>query len=427
MAKININFNETNYSIDEANLAPATDALKAHLETLGGGEGGFPEYGTDWKFKEEISAQAFEEIFAAYPEDIYYGISIGRTEKWTISVTRATNENGFFGNLITLPENKAVYFITCQDSDAIDDREYACFDGWTEAEFTALNEALAAMYNEPAMIKGWHTRDYKKNEFYASSAPVISSVPESFTEIDLELLSAFFSTAGGDLDITLDGAVYKVDSTKLAPATSSLIAHIETLKGGEGGDVVELGKEYQFKDAEAMTAIEEELGVKIPISSLNYIANEGWHVVFACFAEPVRIFAVDKESELFLLADIDANPLFSYNCKDFTFKEGEVNITVPRGWYAGELLVTGIPEFEFINDTTVICKTIEPPTVLFPTAQEDFDTKLTMEQISLFFDLGGSDTTITINGVEYLVDSAKLADAKSALAAHLKALEDASN
>lgn len=165
------------------------------------------KWNTDWKFKEEISAQSFEEIFATYPEDIYYGISIGSTEKWTVSITRATNENGFFGDLITLPSNKAVYFILCQDSEGVDDREYACFDGWTEEEFAALNEAFIAMDLGPAMIKGWCTRG--RNEYYASSAPIISAVPESFTGIDLELLSAFFELekidGWGDITVNVAG------------------------------------------------------------------------------------------------------------------------------------------------------------------------------------------------------------------------------
>jgi hypothetical protein len=62
MAKINILFDEKNYSIDEANLAPATDALKAHLETLGGG--GTLEYGKEYTFKDVITREDCEKYIA---------------------------------------------------------------------------------------------------------------------------------------------------------------------------------------------------------------------------------------------------------------------------------------------------------------------------------------------------------------------------
>lgn len=39
MAKIDISFNNKNYSIDEASLSTATDALKSHLSTVMNGSG----------------------------------------------------------------------------------------------------------------------------------------------------------------------------------------------------------------------------------------------------------------------------------------------------------------------------------------------------------------------------------------------------
>ena len=67
MAKININFNETNYAIDEANLAPATDALKAHLGTLGSG-GDTLKYEKEAQFKDVITLADFEAYVSAGAE-----------------------------------------------------------------------------------------------------------------------------------------------------------------------------------------------------------------------------------------------------------------------------------------------------------------------------------------------------------------------
>jgi hypothetical protein len=209
------------------------------------------EWDTDWKFKEKIPAQAFEEIFATYPEDIFHDISlhIGSTEKWDISIGRATNENGYFGNLITLPDNKCVYLLECADNDTFKERCYICFDGWTEEEFTALNEAIIATDNGPTMAKGWCTRDYDNKTHYASSAPTISAVPESFTSIDLALLSALFELE------KIDG--YGPVTVAVAPTVEPItITENGVYPVPKGQGVPEFGTDWKFKEKITIADIE---------------------------------------------------------------------------------------------------------------------------------------------------------------------------
>jgi hypothetical protein len=234
MAKINILFDEKNYSIDEANLAPATDALKAHLETLGGGEGGGSglDYGKTVTFKKYLSI----EDLAAFIQ------SLGLSKLTDLYTMIAADTNVGLAQILG---------ITISSNGLYVQLHYQLLQPKTDGTRPTVIEHLVYEINEDGSHYAWENGLAGEILNEPPTITILSAPPEPQYEISqFEPLFDLSSIAGteGDLDITLDGAVYKVDSTKLAPATNSLIAHLETLKGGEGGGTgLEYGKEYKFK------------------------------------------------------------------------------------------------------------------------------------------------------------------------------------
>lgn len=271
MAKHYINFDEKVYKIDEANLAPATDALKAHLETLGGGGGeGTLEYDKEAQFKEVITSadlikylkaiESYKDVYAPQGVTMYADESLQLDMLIGIQDPTATLVIQLFMTTDMFVENDTDFAFIYENmgnigagiSMTVDNKAFVYL---LNNETIKLFEGKVANLDPyMSLTDGWYEADISDPQnptFITTDAPTVTFEKDVVTiEPDISVYSSFFDLGGssGNLDITLDGAVYKVDSTKLAPATSSLIAHLETLKGGEeGGSGLEYGKEYTFK------------------------------------------------------------------------------------------------------------------------------------------------------------------------------------
>lgn len=160
----------------------------------------------------------------------------------------------------------------------------------------------------------------------------------------------------------------------------------------EGGGAVEYGKEYQFKDAEAMTkALPEinEIISSIPETDGAKIicTNTGNGTMLATMPDAIVIG--------------NSNGMIaSYRAVELSREMSGTTIILPTGWYSG---MGGIDTNEALkggtdatDDPTVrIVRTIEPPTFVFPT-EGQLETTLTMEQISLFFEVAGTKTVLSV-------------------------------
>lgn len=544
MAKINILFNGAEYAIDEANLAPATDALKAHLETLK--EQGVPEFETAWKFKDTITIDEIKQVASHYPPDeqgnhtIYWDTGCGlQITILDLDTFLPQVEPDF------VPEGKmgTAYQVVYNPWTGYTGDIWLYFDRseLTDYGYEIFSQAMEVP-SSPDKLPGWFQVE---NGEVVATGPTIPVVPES-SGINPAYVAPLFDVPGvdGNLPITLDGAVYKVDSTKLEPATNSLIAHIETLKGGdEGGSGLELGKEYKFKDiiteadfatyfsAIDMTEAEANGFVHssgalylIKSSSFNAISKNasddtmyviestsgiyisgtsnmpaGWYsenmepitaptVVIPTDAtmpttpENTAVFfdipsaggtlefgtdwkfkekitAADVEEVFTNYALDEQNRRINYQGEDFHLNirqmGGDIStspLSIEFQYPVAEDPMTNLHLYyccEHLSDEQkqqissalpfpLDCwaaggseseapSESKAPTI--PSVSES--TGINPEYVAPLFDLGGGgnegDTKIVINGVEYPVDSAKLAEAKRALAAHLQALEDASN
>lgn len=270
MAKINILFDSTEYAIDEANLAPATGALKAHLETLGSGGG--LKYDEEVQFKEIITSADLIEYLKAIEsyKDVYapQGVVMYKDESLQLHMiscienptARIYLSIQCFMTADMFVENGTDFSFVYENMGNI-----GAAIGWTMGDesygYILNNETIKLFEGKVAgldpymsLTDGWHKADISdplNPTFITTDAPTVTFEKDVITiEPDISVYSSFFDLGGdeGNLDITLDGAIYKVDSTKLAPATNNLIAHIETLKGGdEGGSGLEFDTPYVFK------------------------------------------------------------------------------------------------------------------------------------------------------------------------------------
>lgn len=351
MAKININFDEKVYSIDKAVLAPATDALKAHLETLGGGESGGSglDYGKTVTFKEYLSVEdlvAFtQSLGLSNPTDLYT-VMAADTNVGLIQFLGITiSSNGLYLQLhYQLLQPK-------EDGSGSTVVEHLVYEINEDSSHYAWENGLAGeILNEPPTIT------------------IFSPHPAQQYEISqFEPLFDLSSIEGneGNLDITLDGAVYKVDSTKLAPATNSLIAHIETLKGGdEGGSGLAEGEEYKLRSditAEALIKLEKELA---------YSQADGMYIVFISGGDMLcEIPAGQMGNTLPMLFVASSDIVYLYALED-------VDGGFVKGW---NLMEGGQPE--------------GAPSLTIPSPFESFNNQYSLDELAVFFDIpsaGGS-------------------------------------
>lgn len=304
MAKININFDEKVYSIHKEVLEPATDALKAHLGTLGGGnEGGTLDYDKEVKFKEVIT--------------------MADCEAYANNATPKSND----GSLVTYfcfssnPNAPAPPFLSAVIG--ADFATFMCMPSTMAIYFYACNaEKCSEVDGNPQFAEGdgWYAIGQDGSE-QKTTAPTITISEGVTMAADLATTAIFFDLGGneGDLDITLDGAVYKVDSTKLAPATNSLIAHLETLKGGEsGGGVPKFGTDWKFKDVitpdEIKAVASHYTPNEIGVYSIRWEESLGLQVTIMDLDAILPQLAPDfvAESKMGTLYQVTYNPWTTY-------------------------------------------------------------------------------------------------------------------
>lgn len=186
MSKLNIIFNGTDYSIDEAALASAKDSLKTHLSTVMNGSGG------------GLATITWDGVVG---DRVFIEQDDG-----TIHVKVSDNPvtiDDLVGATVTLTVNDSTYNSTI-DRESIYDFGGIAVTASVIAVFAADN----AMSLEPGVYFLWNEDGY------------ISSLTFPST-----------SSAGSTI-ITLDGTSYQVDPTKLQVATDNFVAHISTLTGG---------------------------------------------------------------------------------------------------------------------------------------------------------------------------------------------------
>lgn len=353
MAKINILFNDVEYAIDEANLAPAADALKAHLETLGSGESGTLEYDKEAQFKEVITLADFEAYVSAGAE----AMGIKETSKQYMFFADA--EVSYPACIVEIANDYSwafLMFITAE----MPAPTYIYRIGEGEGQFS-----LEGMDGD-----GWYYNEDGGSTVTKSTAPTAVIPQDAVMSADLETTAIFFDLGGssGDLDITLDGAVYKVDSTKLAPATDSFIAHLETLKGGEGG-TLEYGKEVKFK--KVITA-EDCQAYIAKAGSPEAVAGADTYFLGCRYF--LMVYNLGDTVAYYLHWEDPAAPLYAIGLQ-------AVNPSMPvDGWW----LMSASGEYT----------SAEPPTVIFD-ENESLKMSADLETTAIFFDLGGGSGEVT--------------------------------
>lgn len=180
-------------------------------------------------------------------------------------------------------------------------------------------------------------------------------IPQSaFTNLHVETFSITYTTGSGNegnLDITLDGVVYKVDSAKLAPATNSLIAHIETLKGGnESGSGLEFGKEYKFKDVITEADCEYYIagsngGIEIPDGRAYILCDAVEFVTIPVDTSIVYMITVvsnDGENKTYILNGNVLGVEDGWQLADKTSTNAPTIIVAEHGQMSADLATTSI-------------------------------------------------------------------------------------
>lgn len=196
MAKINIPFNGTDYSINESALVSAKDSLKTHLSTVMNGSGGGLEPITfDGVVGDRVTT-------AGYGQTTYVKVS-----------DAILSADDLLGAIVSLSNGNDILLISDYIMQATGGVAIAEAMMVSVAEVEAFSESISLNFSETGT-------------YFAYPA-----------DASLYITSITFAggSTGGDTTITLDGTDYSVDSTKLSTATDGFVAHIGTLTGGEGG------------------------------------------------------------------------------------------------------------------------------------------------------------------------------------------------
>lgn len=232
------------------------------------------------------------------------------------------------------------------------------------------DQGVAELHGVPCA--GW----YDENDNLCD-APVITISSNTDVDGTLKMVgSELFqgSSTGGSTTITLDGTSYQVDPTKLQVATDNFVAHIETLSGGGGLEpitwdgVVDGRPTIQFFD-----------------------------------------YTVVKVSDTILTADNLANSTMTSNTGAEYPMPTNYIITVGGAVAALEGAIVSV------SDVNV---DVGGQLFVFPETGTYFADRLGGEYIQSLTFAGGStggDTKLTIGGVDYMVDSAKMSKAVAEL------------
>ena len=254
MSKLNINFNNSEYSIKESALASAKDSLKTHLSSVMNGSGGGNTITWDGVVGDRI------EVVIDDSDDGY--MSFVKVSDIVLSA------DAYVGSTITLGGSSGSMSITLEPS------MIAEMDGVLVAgEFCVLTVPEANFATNLGLLPF--------DIVFPDAGTYFVLTPNQY------VTSATFTSSigGGSTIITLDGTQYTVDSTKLSTATDGFVAHIGTL-AGEGGGLEPItfdgvvgdrvttagyGQTTYVKVSDAILSADDLLGAIVSLSNGNDI------------------------------------------------------------------------------------------------------------------------------------------------------------
>lgn len=354
MAKIKIPFNGTDYSINESALASAKDSLKTHLETVMNGSGGGEleiAIGKTLTFKSHIEAKDLP-----LGADDNTGEEFYRYEAGNFSTTWNVGKmNGGLVISVNFPDVTYAYF------DDISGQQF----GMPAHTWFSYRDKLP-LDSPPSIVVGKeHMED---GEFVGDSEWFETYCIQPLTKWSALFEGGASGSAGGDIIITLDGADYSVDSTKLSTATDIFVAHVETLAGGGGLEPIT----WDGVIGDRVTVTFDGL-MHVKVSDTVFSADD---LIGATISVGSGETGPVDESQVYSIPNV------------FT--------------------IYG----EFVTSVADTAQTLEQTGLSYPETGTYFASG-NVYIASLIFAGGstGGDTKLTINGNEYPVDSAKLSDA----------------
>lgn len=346
MAKININFNGSEYAVDESKLSAATDSLKTHLLTEMKGEGG--------------------------------GLA-------------PITYDGVVGDRVTVAYGDTLTFVKVSDK--------------ILSKNDLIDATLTGHNVDPLTLTGDHIIERGGcvcgPEIVFISVSDIDMMAESFpftvpetgtyfghnTERDVYISSLTFpaGSSAGSTTIILDGVEYSVDPTKLSTATDGFVAHIGTLTG-EGGD-----------------------------KTITWDGVVGDRPVFDSDGDMGGVYA--KVSDKVLTKNDFIGSTMTLSNGD-TYTGDDTNVFDSRGCATFYLLVISVPE-EAVEGGLVDASITEAGTY-FAFADGSYVQSLNLPNSGST----SGDTKLTVNGTEYLVDSAKVSTATDSISNVLSSLSN---
>lgn len=248
MAKININFNDTKYSINEESLASATTNLQSHLSTTMSGTGSVIKLGGNSYNIDSTKLSNAKSNFVSHLTTIVGGGSISNLIELGGTYTFKEDFSGADIDWDKLRETALEqiglgYILTfCY----VDGKQgvivYLPAEGTTTRQATlgimTMDESYVVTYQFQSQDKpqtGW--LNSITNE---PIEPPTITLPtnESEVYVPLEALSIFFEGTGGSsggIKVTIGGIEYSVDSTKVEDAIAGLQTVLGDLNSDDGG------------------------------------------------------------------------------------------------------------------------------------------------------------------------------------------------